>query len=102
MLGGGGRGLHRRELVGARLDARGPQHVPLERPGLVGDDGVLGDERHEPGITHGALREDRRDAVEAFELLGPVRVAAVLLRPNPGALITQQQGDGPELRARRA
>ena len=70
-----------------RRPARCPtalQHVPLERPGRVGDDGVLGEEREERRVADGGLREDRRDAVQALELLGPVRLAAGLLRAGPG------------------
>ena len=70
---GGGRGAPSAAASSAAgLDARRPQHVPLERPGRVGDDGVLGEEREERGVTHGGLREDRRDPVQALELLGPV------------------------------
>ena len=35
----------RRDLFGRRLDAEVPQHLPLERPGRVGDVGVLGEQR---------------------------------------------------------
>ena len=100
-FGGGGRELRRRGLVGARLDARGPQHVPLEQPGLVGDDGVLGEERQQRRIPDGGHREGLRDVVETLELLGPQLVAAGLRGLDPGALIAQQQGDDLELRARR-
>ena len=75
--------------------------LALERPGRVGDDGVLGEQREERGVADGGLREDRRDAVEALELLGPVRLAAGLVGPDAGALLAQQQGDDLELRARR-
>ena len=52
------------------------QHVALDRPGRVGDDGVLGEQRQQPGVPDGGRREDRRDAVQALELLGPTTVAA--------------------------
>ena len=43
--GGSGRGLRRRYLFGRRLDAEVPRHLQLERPGRVGDAGVLGEQR---------------------------------------------------------
>ena len=82
--GGGGRGLRRRDLVGGRLDAGGPQHVPRERPGRVGDDGVLGEQREQRGVADGGLREDRRDPVEALELLGPAGCRCWSRPPGPG------------------
>ena len=97
--GGRGRGSPARDLLRGRLDAGGPQHVALERPGRVGDDGVLGEQREQRGVAGGGLREDRRDAVEALELLGPVAVAAGLVGLDPGALLAHQQRDGLELRA---
>ena len=51
------------------------------------------------GVADGGLREDRRDPVEALELLGPVGVAAGLVRPDPGVLLAHQQCDDLELRA---
>ena len=74
--GGSGRGLRRRDLLGRRLDAEVPQHVPLERPGRVGDVGVLGEQRQQPSVPDGGPREDGRDAVQALELLGPMTVAS--------------------------
>ena len=53
------------------------------------------------GVADGGLREDRRDPVEALELLGPVGVAAGLVRPDPGVLLAHQQCDDLELRAHR-
>ena len=97
-VGGSGRGLRRRDLFGRRLDAEVPQHLPLERPGRVGDVGVLGEQRQQPGVPDGGRREDGRDAVQALELLGPVTVASGR-RPDAGTLLAQQQGDGLELRA---
>ncbi len=95
---GSGLGLGRRDLVGRRLDAELPQHLPLERPGRVGHIGVLGEQRQELSVPDGGRRQDGRDAVQAPELLGPVTVASVR-RPDPGALVPQQQGDGLEFRA---
>ncbi len=43
--GGSGRGLRRRDLFGCRLDAELSQHLALERPGRVGNVGVLGEQR---------------------------------------------------------
>ncbi len=43
--GGSCSGLRRRDLFGRRLDAEVPQHLPLERPGRVGDAGALGEQR---------------------------------------------------------
>ena len=74
--GGRGRGLGRRDLFGRRLDAEVPHHLPLERPGRVGDAGVLGEQRQQPSVPDGGRREDGRDAVQALELLGPVTVAS--------------------------
>ena len=71
----------------------------LSDRGRVGDDGVLGEQREQPGVADGGLREDRRDAVQALQLLGPAGLAAGLLRPDPGVLLAQQQGDDLELRA---
>ena len=96
--GGSGRGLRRRDLFGRRLDAEVPQHLPLERPGRVGDAGVLGEQRQQPSVPDGGRREDGRDAVQALELLSPMTVASGR-RPDAGALVPQQQGDGLELRA---
>ena len=96
--GGSGRGLRRRDLFGRRLDAEVPRHLPLERPGRVGDAGVLGEQRQQPGVPDGGRREDGRDAVQALELLSPV-TAASGRRPDAGTLVPQQQGDGLELRA---
>src|SRR4029079_14323642 len=81
-----GGGLCGRRLLGLRLDARPGQHLALERPRLVGDDGLLVEEREEPGIADRGLREDRRDAVQTLELLGPMPVRG-LPRENPGALL---------------
>jgi hypothetical protein len=67
--------------------------------GGVGDDGVLGEQREEPGISDGGRREDGRDAVQALELLGPTGFAAGGIRPEAGALVPQQQGDRLELHA---
>ena len=44
-VGGSCSGLRRRELFARRLDAEVPQHLPLERPGRVGDAGALGEQR---------------------------------------------------------
>ena len=95
--GGVGRGRRRRALFGRRLDAELPQQLPLARSGRVGDVGVLGQQRHEPGVADGGRREHGRDAVQALELLDPTAVAAGRL-PDAGALVPQQQGDGLELR----
>ena len=81
-----------------RLDAEVPQHLPPERPGRLGDAGVLGEQRQQPSILDGGRREDGRDAVQALELLGPMTVASGR-RPDAGTLVPQQQGDGLELRA---
>jgi len=43
--GGSCSGLRRRELFARRLDAEVPQHLPLERPGRLGDTGALGEQR---------------------------------------------------------
>src|SRR5690606_26191595 len=74
-------------------------HLPLERPGLGRDDGVVGEQREEVGVAHGARREDLGDAVEPLELLGLVRLAALaLLDLRP--LLAQQERGGLELRTR--
>ena len=88
-----------RGLLGLGLDARLAQHVALERPGVVGDDGVLAEQRQERRVADGGLRQGGRDVVETLELLGAPCVADVLLRADAGALLAQHQGDGLELRA---
>ena len=98
--GGSGRGLRLRrgDLFGRRLDAEVPRHLQLERPGRVGDAGILGEQREQPGVPDGGRREDGRDGVQALELLGAATVTSVR-RPDAGALVPQQHGDGLELRA---
>ena len=81
-----------------RLDAEVPQHLPLERPGHVGDVGILAEQCHQPSVPDSGRRQDGRDAVQAPELLSPMTVASGR-RPDAGTLIPQQQGDGLELRA---
>ena len=96
--GDGGRGLHRRDHFRPWFDAEVPLHLPLERPGRVGDVGVLGQQRHQPGVPDGGGGEDGGDAVQALELLLGATVVASGF-PDAGALVPQQQGDGLELRA---
>ena len=57
-------------LLGLGLDAGGVEHLALQRLGGVGDDGVLGEQLEERRVAGGRLGQDRRDAVEALELLG--------------------------------
>src|SRR5207248_10115707 len=73
------------------------QNLPLERPGRVGDVGVLGEQRQQPSVLDSGRREDGCDAVQALEL-SPMTVASGR-RPDAGALVPQQQGNGLELRA---
>jgi len=96
--GGTGHGLHRRDLFGRRLNAEVPHYLQLERPGRVGDAGVLGEQRQQPSVPDRGRGEDGRDAVQALELLGPMTVGSAR-RPDAGALVPQQHGDGLELRA---
>ena len=94
-----GRRLWPRSLLDGGLDAAGPHHLPRESPRRAGDDGVLGEQRQQPGVPDGGRREDGGDAVQALELLGPGALAAARLRPDAGPLLPQQQGDRLELRA---
>ena len=95
--GGSGRGLRRRGVFRRRLDAEGPLHLPLERPGGVGDACILGEQREQPDVPDGGRREDGRDAVKALELLSLAIPACG--RPDTGTLVSQQQRDSLELRA---
>ena len=96
--GGSCRGLRRRNLLERRLDPEVPQHLPLERPGRVGDAGALGQQRQQPSVLDGGPRKDGRDIVQALELLSPTTVASGR-RPDAGPLVPQEQGDSLELRA---
>ena len=97
-LGLSGRGWRWRGLFGLRLDAEFPQHLPLERPGRVGNVGVLGEQRQELSVPDGGRGQDGRHAVQAPELLGPAALGSGR-GPDAGALVPQQQGDGLELGA---
>ena len=96
-VGRSGRGLRRSDLFGRRLDAEVPRHLPLERPGRVGDAGILGEQRQQPSVPDGGPREDGRDAVQPLELLSPATAGSGRC-PDAGALVPQQQGGGLELR----
>ena len=97
---GRGRGLRRRGHLDRGLDTGVPQHVPRQRAGRVGHDGVLGEQRQQARVPDGARRQDRRDALQPLQLLGPTALAAGR-RPDAGALLAEQQGDGLELRPHR-
>ena len=94
-----------RLLVGVLLDDRGGagghQHVALEGVGLVGHDGLVAEQLEQRGLTGGRLGEDRRDAVEALELLGTLRLGARGVGLDAVALLTHEQADGLEAGAGR-
>jgi hypothetical protein len=94
-----GPGSGRRDLLRSRFDTRCSQHVAAKRPGRVGDAGVLREEREECWVADSGLREDRRDAVQALQLLGAVGLAAGAVLPNPGVLLAHKQCDDLELGA---
>ena len=102
-LGGdrGSRRLIRCHLLGRRLDAGGSQHVALEQPGRFGDLGVLREQPEQRGVAGGGLGQDRRDPVEALELLCLVDLAAGLVALDARALLADQQCDDLELCAYR-
>ncbi len=81
------------------LEAAGQDHLPLQRLGGVGDDGVLGEQREERRVAGRGLGEDGRDAVEPLELLGALRLGRLGVGLDPGALVAHEQGDDLELGA---
>ena len=96
---GGRHRLGRRGLLGGRLDSGGPQHLRLEGRGRAGHDGVLGEQRQERGVAGGGLGQDRRQPVEALQLLGTAGGAEALVGLDAGPLLAHQQGDDLERRA---
>ncbi len=100
----GERRLDRRRgllLFDRRLDARLAQHVPPQRPGRVGDDRVLVEQRQQPLVADGGHRQGPRGLVEPFEPFGALLLTDLAVGPDPHAFLAQHQGDGLELRARR-
>ena len=95
---GGDLRFDRRRSLGGRLHTGGQLELALERDGALGHDGVLGEQREERGVASGGLGEDRRDPVEASELLGAVRVGGAPVSVHAGAFLAHQQGDDLELR----
>jgi hypothetical protein len=99
-LGGRGlSGLLGRDLLQGHIETSLPEQLPLQRPGGLGDHGILGEEGEERRVAGGDLREDQRDAVEALECLGALGPGDGLVSPNPSSLLASQQCDDLELRA---
>ena len=96
--GRGGVGLGRLELLG-RVDAGLLEHLPAQRPGAVGDLGVLGQQLQQRGVARGGLGQDRGDPVQALELLPPAALGDLGVGVEPGALLADQQGHDLEGRA---
>ena len=80
-------------LLGRDLDAGLAQHLQAQVAGGVGDDGVLGEQAEEGGVAGRGLGEDRRDAVEALELVGLLGVGELGRGAYVGAVLAHQQRD---------
>ncbi len=101
-LGGFGRVcLDRGDLLRGNLDPGLLEQFAAQRSGRFGHLGVLSKEREQGGVARCGPGQDRRDAVEALELLGCTGGGAGLVLPDPRPLLAHEQGDDLELRAHR-
>lgn len=74
-------------------------HVALHGAGRLGDLRLFGEELDDAGVPRRGLREDRRDTVQALQLLCTLRVRERGVRLDAGTLLAHEQGDRLELRA---
>ena len=89
------RWLGRLRLLGGllrHLDTGCPEELATQRPRVVGDDGVVGEQPEQGGVAGGRGGEDGGDAVEALQLLGAPGRGHRVVRLDAGALLAHQQG----------
>ena len=78
------------------FEAVGPEHVPGQRAGRVGDDRVVGEQGEQAGVADGGPRQGGGEPVEPLELLTRAWPRYLrLVRLHPGVLLAGQRAPRP-------